>query len=432
MFSQTLISAGCFLLLLNGKAMAAYTSPSYTVADFPGGSGFWVPNDLGFVNSNKIIVADVGDNNHRFNVITGGVNSVFAGNAAGTYTNAAAGTTGPATSAVFGMPGSIWADTNGVVFLADRNGNRVRQVSVGGQISNFAGDGTTASPNGDGGPATSARLSSTYNQINGDTNGNLFIGEYSRIRKVAKTGVISTVVGGGATAFLATAAGADATAVNIFTPRSLFVGPLGDIFFSDPNGRTLVRVTSGGNQIQFMAGAISPPGGVVSGGTSATPTGVPAMSAAISIVSLWVNNQNDVYFTESNVKFSVLTAESNYQTVYQAYNQNTYFAGVAIDDATGKLYVVQTYPNKKVQVFTDPAYVFKATVTGTPTRAPTSAAPTVAPSATPKPSTIPTTAFPTFSPTSIPTIAPSSVPTVLPTVKPTSMPSSASAMHGVG
>jgi len=65
--------------------------------------------------------------------------------------------------------------------------------SIPGVISTVAGNGTQGS-SGDGGPASSAQLSGIAG-IAVDSAGNLYIADYSAIRKVSPDGVISTVIG---------------------------------------------------------------------------------------------------------------------------------------------------------------------------------------------------------------------------------------------
>ena len=103
-------------------------------------------------------------------------------------------------------------------------------------ISTVAGSTTaTCGYGGDGGPAASpgpVLASSKYTtsgQIDVDEEGNLYIGESSRIRKVTKsTGIISTVVGGGTGSIFD---GVLAIAVSLSDIWSLAVDPTGSSLY---------------------------------------------------------------------------------------------------------------------------------------------------------------------------------------------------------
>ncbi|XGV87867.1 MAG: DUF4347 domain-containing protein [Limnothrix sp. BL-A-16] len=96
-------------------------------------------------------------------------------------------------------PGGIAIDNSGNLYIADRGNNRIQKVDTSGSISTFAGTGTTGF-SGDNGAATSAQLRYP-NGVAVDSDGNLYIADRNnhRIRKVdAITGSISTIAGTGA------------------------------------------------------------------------------------------------------------------------------------------------------------------------------------------------------------------------------------------
>jgi hypothetical protein len=146
---------------------------------------------------------------------------------AGDGSSSSSGDGGQATSASIYYPVGIWQDSVGTLFIAELYGHRVRAVSSSGIISTVAGTGTGSSsstdPNGDNGPvrllysiiipyvilyptlcfllcqATSATFSTPF-LLYGDTDGNLFIADYSnlRVRLVStSTGIITTFAGTG-------------------------------------------------------------------------------------------------------------------------------------------------------------------------------------------------------------------------------------------
>ncbi|MCY4564545.1 MAG: hypothetical protein OXE40_08720, partial [Gammaproteobacteria bacterium] len=118
---------------------------------------------------------------------------------AGTGAYGPGGDGGPAKGAEFSWPLGVAVDVYGNLYIADSNSNRVRRVdALGGVITTIAGTGA-AGFGGDGGPATDARLSFPRSMAV-DAIGNLFVADAfnDRIRRVnAATGIITTVAGTG-------------------------------------------------------------------------------------------------------------------------------------------------------------------------------------------------------------------------------------------
>jgi hypothetical protein len=83
-----------------------------------------------------------------------GTISAFAGTGAAGFS----GDGGPAVAARLRGPVGLAVDARGDVFIGDRDGDRVREVTPDGRIRTFAGTGTPGSA-GDGGPARSATMS---------------------------------------------------------------------------------------------------------------------------------------------------------------------------------------------------------------------------------------------------------------------------------
>ena len=104
--------------------------------------------------------------NHRIRKVdSAGVISTVAGSGeAGVLGGGFSGDGGPATAARLSSPSGVALDGAGNLFIADKGNHRIRKVDAAGTISTIAGSGETGiyrgGFSGDGGPATSARLSS--------------------------------------------------------------------------------------------------------------------------------------------------------------------------------------------------------------------------------------------------------------------------------
>ncbi len=106
---------------------------------------------------------------------------------------------GPALDARLDIVFSLAVDGQGSIYVGDGYNNRVRRIDADTGIIRTVAGGGTAQNLGDGGPATSAQMGPPYG-LALDAAGNLLIadGDNRRIRRVdAKTGIITTVAGGG-------------------------------------------------------------------------------------------------------------------------------------------------------------------------------------------------------------------------------------------
>ena len=148
---------------------------------------------------------------------------------------------GPATSASLNNPTSVAVDALGNLLIADTGNQRVRRVDgATGIITTLAGSGVPNSAgqvasgfSGDGGPATSAQLASPYG-VALDAHGNLFIADLGnlRIRRVdAASGIITTVAGNGVAGF--SGDGGAATSAGLAEPIGVAVDGQGNLFIAD-------------------------------------------------------------------------------------------------------------------------------------------------------------------------------------------------------
>jgi NHL repeat len=97
-----------------------------------------------------------------------------------------------------GYPNGVSATADGGFLIADYEYNRVRRVSPTGTITTVAGSGGIGQGgfSGDGGPAADARLDSVSDAVEAPDGGLLIVDTgNNRIRRVSRTGTITTVAG---------------------------------------------------------------------------------------------------------------------------------------------------------------------------------------------------------------------------------------------
>ena len=99
---------------------------------------------------------------------------------------------GSADSAQFRYPLAIAFDKRGNMYIADEGNFCIRKITSDGMVSTFSGSGASGNEDGD-------RSTAQFNNINdmvSDSQGNLFVADENRIRKITAQGVVATIAGG--------------------------------------------------------------------------------------------------------------------------------------------------------------------------------------------------------------------------------------------
>jgi uncharacterized protein (TIGR03437 family) len=159
---------------------------------------------------------------------------------AGTGVPGFSGDGGSAASAALNSANDLAADLNGNLFIAD--GMRLRRVDPSGNIVTVAGDGYAHSV-GDGGPAIVAQLYQP-SALTLDSTGNLFIADSGteRVRQVTRDGAITTLAGTGVAA-RGTADGSPAGNVALNTPMGVAMDSSGAVLLADTYNHRVLLVT---------------------------------------------------------------------------------------------------------------------------------------------------------------------------------------------
>jgi hypothetical protein len=202
-------------------------------------AGLQQPMAVAWLGDGSALVADFG--NHRIRRISpsGQITTV-----AGSGTDGYSGDGGPATSARLSWPIDVEPTADGGFLIADLGNKRVRRVSPAGLITTVAGTGQGGSQ-GDGGPATSARLGAPTG-IAVTADGGFLVADASaqRVRRVSPDGTITGVAGNG------TAGGAGdegaAVAAQLNAPVGVAALPDGGFLVAEYEGHRIRRVSAAG------------------------------------------------------------------------------------------------------------------------------------------------------------------------------------------
>ena len=163
---------------------------------------------------------------------------------AGNDTRGFSGDGGPATSASIASTFGLASDAAGNLYIAEEINRRVRMIDVNGTISTVAGNGSAGS-SGDGGPAMSATFQGPMG-VTVDDAGNIYIADMSanRIRKVDTNGMISTVAGNGVRGF--SGDGGPATSASLQSPTDVAVDDAGNLYIVDASNHRIRMVDTNG------------------------------------------------------------------------------------------------------------------------------------------------------------------------------------------
>jgi uncharacterized protein (TIGR03437 family) len=201
-------------------------------------SEFNKPTDVAFDGSGNLYVADSNNNMVRKISADGATISIFAGTGAAGWT----GDTGDATAANIVAPTAIAFDKSGNLFILQSADGRIRKVDTSGKISTVAGSGVAGFS--DGSDATKAQFSSPTG-VAVDASGNLYVADQQnlRIRKVAGSAV-STIAGNGVLSY--SGDNGPATAAQLSSPQGVAVDAAGNLYIADTANNVVRKVAKGG------------------------------------------------------------------------------------------------------------------------------------------------------------------------------------------
>jgi uncharacterized protein (TIGR03437 family) len=304
------------------------------------------PFALSLDSAGNLYIVDNG--NQRIRKVTNGTITTVAGNG----TIGFAGDGGPATSGVFSTPSGVAVDGSGNFYVADTNNSLIRKITSGGTISTYAGNINSGPGYVDATVATLGQLAFP-SAVALDSAGNLYITELgqnlnNRIRKVSASGALTTFANiSGVTG--SSGDGGQATAAHINNPLGIAVDKNGNVYFADTGNHKIRRIATTGI-ITTVAGTgtagFSGDGGPATSAQLNNPTGVSVdtsgnlyiadnrnfrirMVSANGTITTIAGKSTSGYSgdgglaTNAQLKFPTATAVDSAGNVYIADNQNS-------------------------------------------------------------------------------------------------------------
>jgi uncharacterized repeat protein (TIGR01451 family) len=281
--------------------------------------------------ASNLYIADAGLY-YVYKVDTNGIITLVAGNGTLNLT----GDGGPATRGGICPQSGVAVDSAGNLYIPDTLSSTIRKVDTSGIITTAAGTPGSMGFAGDGGPATSARLSSPQAAAP-DAGGALWIADTSnfRVRKVDATGVIGTVAGLSGWSYAGD--GGEATSAQLSAVAGVALDAAGNLFIADTNNVRIRKVSPAGI-ITTVAG---------NGIMGNSGDGGPAASAELfAPVSVAVDSAGNLYIADLGAVRKVDTTGDIGTTIVAAVSGN-FVSSVAVD-AAGNLYVADSQRVRKV------------------------------------------------------------------------------------
>lgn len=222
------------------KVNASGVITTYAGTGTMGYSGDGGPATAAQLGYNSQIRADIygnifiADNNRIRKVDASGMISTIAGNGTAGYS----GDGGAAIAASLAWPSDLAIDPLGNIYIADAGNFRIRKVSTTGIITTIAGNGTMGF-GGDSGPATAAVLGSAL-QVSTDYYGNVFILDSNRLRIVDATGTINTIAGTGVSGYSGDGGPATTAKISLTDPITWSIPTIGSSIAIDSAKRIYI------------------------------------------------------------------------------------------------------------------------------------------------------------------------------------------------
>ncbi len=158
-----------------------------------------------------------------------------------------AGDGGRASDASIRFLQGVATDALGNVYVSDADDHRVRRVDRSGLITTLAGDGLPGF-SGDAGPSSRSKVNTPYG-LTVNAVGDLIFADLgnARVRKISRNGQIETIVGGGTREIPAAGQLIPPKEVRLIAPRNVLATASGTLFISDFGANRVLELRSDGS-----------------------------------------------------------------------------------------------------------------------------------------------------------------------------------------
>jgi sugar lactone lactonase YvrE len=200
-----------------------------------------IPGGIWVDNSGNVYIADYGNNRIRKIDATTAIVNTIAGGIWGPVNNGAL-----AASAAFGQINGVCVDNYGNVYISDAGNHCIRRLDNSGHIRTIAGTAGVAGNSGDGGPALNATINNP-GCLFINAAGNLFIVDdaNNNVRVVnVYTGIIHTLAGTGTMGY--TGDGGSPVAATLNTPEGVWQDAAGAIYIADQGNAVIRKIVGSG------------------------------------------------------------------------------------------------------------------------------------------------------------------------------------------
>ena len=220
------ISSTGAVTTLAGSGLPGSTDATGIAASFDRPAGVAVDG------SGTVYVAD--SNNNKIRTInTAGVVATLAGSGATGFVNA----TG--TAAAFNRPSALTLDSAGNVFVCDFFNHVIRKITPAGVVSTFAGSGANATTDGTG-------LAAAFVNPSGITtapSGTMYVADRNGyvIRQITSAGVVTSLAGGSG----GTTTDGNGASASFNAPQAIAADAFGHLYVTEDNGNVVRRIDIG-------------------------------------------------------------------------------------------------------------------------------------------------------------------------------------------
>lgn len=176
----------------------------------------------------NVYVADALNNRIRKISITGDVTTI-AGDGTSGFKD------GNGINTKFNFPASITIDQQGNLYVTDAFNFRIRKITPAGVVTTFAGNGQDGVTDGN---ATSSEFTDNLNDLTADKNGNIYVEDGPLIRKISSQGVVTTIAGS-----VVGFKDGDALTAKFNLPIGIVIDANGNIYVTDVNNNRIRKIS---------------------------------------------------------------------------------------------------------------------------------------------------------------------------------------------